>query len=208
MRAGAAILGMSCLAVGLPVAGQSLTQDEALALAFPAADTIERRTAYLDDAQLERAVELAGSGVEIASGVVTYYIAVSGGQAQGVAYFDPHRVRTLPEVLMFIVDPTGRIRRTEVVRFAEPAEYRAPEGWFEQLEGRALDDALSLKGEIHNLTGATLTATAATGAARRVLALHAVIVPFGSSAVTPPMAQRPGAVRRPVGQSTGGPTRR
>lgn len=162
-----------------PAVAQSLTQEEALALAFPGAQTVERRTAYLDAAQVARAGALAGDGVEIESGVVTYYVALSEGRLLGVAYFDPHRVRTLPEVLMFVVDPTGRIRRTEVVRFQEPAEYRAPDGWLGQFEGRVLDDALSLKGEIRNITGATLTANAATRAARRILALHAVIAPVG-----------------------------
>lgn len=157
-------------------AGAQLSQDEALALAFPGAE-IERRTAYLDDGQVERAEALAGPDVTIESSIVTYYVARSGGQTVGVAYFDPHRVRTLPEVLMFVVDPGGRIRRTEVVRFSEPPEYRPPAGWLAQFEGRALDDELSLKGRIANLTGATLTAGAATRAARRVLALHAVIAP-------------------------------
>jgi hypothetical protein len=100
----------------------------------------------------------------------------------GVAYFDAHPVRTLPEVLMVVVDPDARVRRVEVVRFSEPPEYMAPDGWIEQFHGRALDPELSLKGDIANVTGATLTAMAVTASVRRVLATHAIIRPLGGDA--------------------------
>ncbi|HSM59827.1 MAG TPA: FMN-binding protein [Longimicrobiales bacterium] len=171
----------SVAAVALPpggVSGQGLTRDEALRLAFPEADSVVRRTAYLDEGEVSRAGEWAGPEAPVDVGVVSYYVAMREGRASGVAYFDAHRVRTLPEVLMFVVGPDHRIRRTEVVRFSEPPEYRPPGGWLEQLDGRALDEALSLKGDVAGITGATLTARAVTAAARRVLALHAVIAPF------------------------------
>lgn len=166
-------------AVGpLRSSAQALTQDEALALAFPGAD-FERRTAYLDDAQLDRATRLAGPAVPIESTIVTYYVASLGGRAVGVSYFDVHRVRTLPEVLMVVVGSDERIRRIESVAFHEPPEYRAPNGWLRQFDDAGLDEDLSLKGGIANLTGASLTAGAVTRAARRTLALHAVIDPLG-----------------------------
>jgi electron transport complex protein RnfG len=161
-----------------PGRAQLLTQDEALALAFPGAAT-ERHTAYLEEAQLERARALAGPDVEIESTVVTYYLARRGQDAVGVAYFDAHRVRTLPEVLMVVVDTDDRILRLETVAFREPPEYRAPDGWLRLFDSRALAPELSLKGDIPNMTGATLTSGAVTGAVRRVLALHGVIHPFG-----------------------------
>lgn len=163
------------------LAGQGLTQEEALRTAFPDAEKVERRTAYLDDAQRARVAELAGPGVEAETGVITYYVALEGGRPAGVAYFDAHRVRTLPEVLMIVVDPDDRIRRIEVVRFSEPPEYAPPGGWLAQFDGRPLDDGLSLKGDIRRVTGATLTSVAVTDAARRTLALHRVIDPFGSA---------------------------
>ena len=150
------------------------TQAEALELAFPGA-AIERRTAYLTDAQLDRARRLAGEDVEVDQGIVTYYTARRAGRPVGVAYFDTHRVRTMAEVAMVVVAPDSRIERVEVLKFMEPPEYRAPEGWIEQIEGRPLDDDLSLKAGVRPLAGATLTARALTRAARRILALHTVI---------------------------------
>jgi len=162
-----------------PALGQVLmTQPEALRLAFPEPLNLERKTAFLDEEQLKRAQELAGSEVEVDQSVVTYYLASGDGAAAGVAYFDAHRVRTLPEVLMIVVTPEASIRRIEVLKFSEPPEYVAPEGWLEQFESQELTPHLLLKRSIVNMTGATLTSRAVTQASRRVLALHEVIDPF------------------------------
>ncbi|MDX1673548.1 MAG: FMN-binding protein [Longimicrobiales bacterium] len=165
-----------------PAAAQTLmTQEEALALAFPGDTVVERRTAYLSPAQLDRARELAGAAVDIEQTIVTYYVGRRNGTFAGAAYFDVHRVRTKNEVVMVVVDPDHTLRRMEVLKFTEPPEYRAPDAWIQQLEGRPLDDALSVRGGIRSIAGATLTARAMTEAARRVLALHAVIEPFGGT---------------------------
>lgn len=181
--------GVACVVAALlaglvgptaPATAQTLmTQEEALALAFPAPTQVDRRTAYLSDEQLERVRALAGRDVEIDQGIVTYYVGHHDRRPVGAAYFDVHRVRTLAEVVMVVVTPDARVHRMDVLKFMEPSEYRAPDGWIEQIEGRPLDDELSLKGAVRNLTGATLTARALTRAARRVLALHAVIDPLG-----------------------------
>jgi hypothetical protein len=163
---------------------QSLTQDESLSLAFQDAP-VERRTAFLNDDQVARASALAGPDVEVESTVVSYYVASRDGAPVGVAYFDVHRVRTLPQVLMLVVGTDDRVGRVETVSFREPPEYRAPDGWLSQFQGRALDEQLSLKGGIANITGASLTSGAVTSATRRVLALHAVIDPFEVGAGRP-----------------------
>jgi hypothetical protein len=159
----------------------SLTQDEALRLAFPRPAVVERETAFLDDEDLERARDLAGGDVPIDGRVISYYVGRAGGEVLGVAYFDAHRVRTLSEVLMFVVTPESRIARIEVLKFAEPPEYRPPESWLDQFTGLGLTERLSVRGSIVNITGATLTAGAVTAASRRILALHSVISPLADS---------------------------
>lgn len=144
-----------------------LTVDEALRLAFSGAK-VQRRTAYLTKEQVRKAAEL--SGEEVASALITYYEAPGG-----FAYFDTHRVRTLPETLMVVVDPQGRVRRIEVIAFREPEEYMPRGKWYGQFQGRKLDRDLEVKRGIHPVTGATLTVRATTDAVRRVLALHQVI---------------------------------
>jgi FMN-binding domain len=163
-----------------PAYGQALlSQEEALELAFPHADAFERETAFLSPEQVGLLEEATGASLE--RSVVTYYRALRGGEAEGVAYFDAHRVRTLNEVLMIAVGTDGGVVRVEVVSFAEPPEYKAPEGWRQLFEGRSWADDLSAKGDLPNITGATLTSRAVKRAVERVLALHRVIAPLGST---------------------------
>lgn len=159
-------------------AQSSITQEEALTLAFPTPARIERRTAYLDDAQAAAAARFAGA--EIPQRVVTYYVGTRAGVPAGVAYFDSHRVRTLGEVLMIVVGTDNAVLRIEVLRNLEPHDYHAPRTWLDQFKAKKLDADLSLKRGIVNITGATLTSNAVTNATKRVLALHAVIQPFGA----------------------------
>ena len=163
-----------------------LSLDEALRVAFPAPATIERRTAFLRPEELEAARAQAGRDVPLNQRIVTYYLAREKGNPIGVAYFDSHRVRTLNEVVMVVVTPRDRIRTIEVLRFAEPPEYHASKPWLDQFRDQALTERLSLKGDIKNLSGATLTSNAIAGAARRVLALHGRIRPFQSASRTSP----------------------
>ena len=175
MRTLSALLVAALLVLAAPAAARVfLTVDEALALAFPQA-RIERRTVYLTDAQRARAAELAGA--EVASAIVHPYVATRDGEVVGTAYFDTHRVRTLPETLMVVVDPRGRPARVEVLSFDEPADYLPRKPWYRQFDGGALDDDLALQRDIRPVAGATLTARATTDAVRRVLALHRVIAP-------------------------------
>ncbi|MBT8461653.1 MAG: FMN-binding protein [Gemmatimonadetes bacterium] len=171
------LIGLVC--TPMDVSGQVLlTQEEALQLAFPEPAGVERRTAFLAEDELAEVKRLAEPAESNGRSVVTYYIGRNGDQPLGVAYFDAHRVRTLQEVLMIVVDRRGRVARIEVLGFAEPPEYMAPDGWLELFSGRGLDHGTSTRGDIPIITGATLTARAATGAVRRSLALHQVIGPF------------------------------
>jgi len=174
------VLAVSGLSSGAPeVAAQTfMTQPEALEVAFPEADTVERRTAFLGEGDLDRVRAAAGPDVRVRQAVVPYYVARRGDRYLGAAYFDAHRVRTKEEVVMVVVGPDDRILQVEVLKFSEPPEYVAPDLWIAQLETRALDDDLSLQGDVIGMAGATLTARSMVEAARRVLALHAVVLPF------------------------------
>jgi Na+-translocating ferredoxin:NAD+ oxidoreductase RnfG subunit len=153
-----------------------LSVDEALKLAFPGCQ-VARRTAYLTGEQRKRARDVAG--VEMPSALVTYYAATRDGKPVGTAYFDTHPVRTLPETVMVVVDPQGKVGRVEVISFEEPEQYLPRGGWYGQFGGKGLGPELDLKRGIHPVTGATLTARATTEAVRRVLALHQVISATG-----------------------------
>ena len=156
-----------------PAAGRVfLTRSEALALAFPDCE-VKRQTSYLTHAERDRAAELAG--IRVDSRLVVQYAALCNGEPGGAAYFDVHRVRTLAETLMVVVDGEGRVRRLEVMSFLEPEEYIPRRTWYDQFLKQRLDARLRLKRKVHAVTGATLTARATTDAVRRILALDQVL---------------------------------
>jgi hypothetical protein len=174
-------LPLAALALEAPAGAKVLlTQDEALTLAFPGCH-VERKTQYLTPAQMQEAEKLAGE--PMASAIVHRYQgrcpqAAPGkapGTSQRAAYFDTHRVRTLAETLMVVVDAEGKVERLEVLAFKEPPDYLPRPIWYGQFLGKPLDEGLALKREIRGVTGATLTARATTSAVRRVLALHQVL---------------------------------
>jgi FMN-binding protein len=156
-----------------------LTQEEALKLTFGEAK-IERKTVFLTPAQQDTAAKLSGGARPSALAVA--YVATKDGRLVGTAYFDSHVVRTQPETLMIVVDPSGSIARIEVLSFAEPEDYLPRGHWYGQFAGKTLDDELAIARAIRPVSGATLTARATTDAARRVLALHAVLRSSASGA--------------------------
>lgn len=159
-----------------------LTVEEALELAYPDCE-MDRSTVFLDEDQLHRA--RAAAEVEIESGLVYPYRAVCSGEPGGTAYFDSHRVRTLPETVMVAIDADGNVLRVEILAFREPEDYIPRDVWYRQFDGEALDDELDLKRGIRGVTGATLTARATTEAVRRVLAIHQVLSETPPNATTP-----------------------
>ena len=164
---------LACLLIAVPASGKVfITFDEAIELAFPAC-TIKRHTIFLSKGQMEQARKIAG--VEISSALVYPYVAMKDGKMMGIAYFDAHIVRTLPETIMITVDPEDRIQRIEVLDFNEPSDYVPRTAWYQQFTGQRLDNDLAVKRNIRSIAGATLTARHTTDAVRRMMALHHVI---------------------------------
>ncbi len=149
-----------------------LTLDEALALCFEGCE-ISKQVVYLTDDQRAAAAKLAQ--VELEAKIARPYVATKDGKLVGVAYVDVHRVRSLKESLLVVVDPKAKLARIELLSFGEPLEYVPRAQWWEQFVGKPLDDELSLKRGVRGITGATMSARAAVDAARRVLALHKVL---------------------------------
>lgn len=163
---------LSAWLVVVPLVAGLPTTQEALALAFPGA-SIQRQEHFLSESQAQKARTLAG--VELPGLWWVAYEARRDGRLVGVAFFDTHRVRTLNETAMVAVNADGTLRRVEVVAFREPQEYLPKDAWIRQLDGKRLDEGLSLKRSIRPLSGATLTAHVLVDASRRGLALHQVL---------------------------------
>jgi electron transport complex protein RnfG len=166
---------IASLALPLTIHGITLkTFPDAVKEVFPTADNMKRQTFYLSAAQLRRASEMAGEPVD--AGLLVSYRITRNGVPLGWAYLDTHRVRTLNETILICIDGAERIMHVEVMNFNEPQEYIASDRFLELFRGKRLDAQLSLKGSVPTITGATLTCAAITSAARRVLALHRIVL--------------------------------
>jgi hypothetical protein len=158
--------------VAAPPIHAAITREEALALAFPGAQTRAEQLFLTPDQQKAAA---ARAGADLPTALVARYIATRDGVAVGRSYVDTHTVRTKRETLLISLDAEGRLRRIDVTAFLEPPEYEAPEAWLHQFEGRPLTADLVLNRAIRPIAGGTLTARAVAAAVRRVLAIDHVL---------------------------------
>lgn len=152
------------------------SRDSALRLAFPGADRVEKRELFLDSGEADQAARLAGA--KLPSRMVTAYVGIEDGRITGYAFIETHKVRSLPETILVVLDPGGNTRGVHMLAFHEPPEYAPTQRWLRQFEGRPLENALSIRGEVDGITGATLTANAITAAVRRVLAVYEVALEY------------------------------
>jgi hypothetical protein len=140
-----------------------MTQQQALAAAFPPNVKVARQTFFLTPEQAK------------ATGSATQLVIRYAGSNGSYAYFDTHRVRTEPETVMVVVNAEGKIERVDILSFDEPTDYFPKRRWLDQLLGRKLDDDLSLNRAIRPISGASLTGRAIVNASRKILAIHNAI---------------------------------
>jgi hypothetical protein len=146
-----------------------MTQEQALASAFPPGIKVARQKFFLTPQQLDAARKECGS--EFNDRLIIRYAGSDGR----IAYFDTHRVRTEPETIMVVVRPDGAIDRVEILSFNEPSDYFPKQRWIDQFPGHALDRNLALDGAIRPISGASLTGRVIVNASRKILALHHVL---------------------------------
>jgi transcriptional regulator of nitric oxide reductase len=151
-----------------------LSQEEALALAFPEADRSEKKTHVLGAQQVEEIQRRARARLE--SKLVSVYSGWQGEELLGYAFIDVHLVRTKPEALLVVLGPAGELRSVRVLAFHEPLDYLPTERWYGQFEGKPVDAAFRVGHDIHGIMGATLSARATADAVRRCLAYYEVLV--------------------------------
>jgi hypothetical protein len=100
---------------------------------------------------------------------VTFYAARRGEEVLGWLVLHQHVVRTKRETLSIAFEPDGRIRRVSVLAFLEPPEYRPPERWLAQLEGKGEGDRLAVGQDLAPISGATLSARGVADESRWLL---------------------------------------
>lgn len=156
-------------------------RDEALALAFPDVDTVEKKTFIISDTQHEAAQQLASFKIE--SRLFAFYAGVKDGAIIRYAAIDTQLVRTHPETYMVTLSPSGAVEKVIVLAFHEPPEYLPAERWLAQFDGAVLSEGLRPGREIAGIFGSTLSANATSGGVRKVLALFKLLILEAGKAV-------------------------
>lgn len=153
--------------------GLILTQSQALQEAF-AGYSVERQTVYLTKEQVEQASALSGCRHE--SAVVSYYVARSTTGLVGAAFFESHRLQDGTATIMAVLAPDGRLMRSEILSFNEPADYLPPKGWRASLLGQTLSELERVKRPSGGSARAALSAQSFLDGVRRLMAVYEVAV--------------------------------
>jgi hypothetical protein len=159
-----------------PLFGQVyLTKDDALKLYFPDALTVERKTVFLTNQQVEMIQARARARVN--SRVLTYYVGKGATGPLGYAFFETQTVRTMPETFLVVINPDSSVRAVELLAFYEPEDYLPPPRWLKLFANKTLRDDLWLKRGVQNIVGATISAQSITDGVRRILATFEIAIP-------------------------------
>ncbi|MBC74715.1 MAG: hypothetical protein CME64_01750 [Halobacteriovoraceae bacterium] len=129
---------------------------------------LKKEILFLTSAQLKQIKGLSKSSVK--SKLANRFKTCSGSYV----YVDSHIVRTLNQTVVAEVTSDNKVKMFTVSAFLEPKEYKAPKKWLGQLFNKKLPE-LELNTKIDGLSGATLTAKANVGAAKKILAMHQVL---------------------------------
>ncbi len=129
---------------------------------------LEKEILFLTSEQLKKINGLAKASVK--SKLANRFKTCSSSYV----YVDSHIVRTLNQTVVAEVTSENKVKMFTVSAFLEPKEYKAPKKWLMQLLNKDLPE-LELNTKIDGLSGATLTAKANVGAAKKILALHKVL---------------------------------
>lgn len=154
--------------------GIYLTEAQLEAKLFPEAPRAEAQTLTLTDAEAAQVSRLYGYRIDGRS-----YRAITVSDATGVKgtiFILDVMGQNSPITFGVGVTADGTIRGVEVVAYREPRgeEIRNPR-FLRQLEGKSLRDRVALGVDVDAITGATISSRSATFAARKALAIAAVL---------------------------------
>ncbi len=147
--------------------------DKALRESFSHSITFIKKSLYLTNKQTSHLKEQ--HKIVIDSRLIPRYKISRDQQTIAYAYIDTHRVRTLDETILVVIDLKNKIKRIEIISFSEPLEYLPNERWLQQFYGIKKMSRLYVGKEIHPMIGSSLTADAVTSSVRRIHLIHQLV---------------------------------
>lgn len=148
-----------------------LTKNEALKVAFPDADQVDREKKWLTDAQREAIGNICLQ--KIKDRRINFYIGKKAGKPIGYALMDYVIGKSFPINFMVVLNTDGTVRNVEIM------VYREPQGWevryksfLSQFFGR---NAESNFRDINSITGATISVRSITRGVYKAVAAFKVL---------------------------------
>lgn len=148
-----------------------LTKKEALKIAFPGADAIDKERKWLTDGQKTAIAKL--SLLEIKENRFTFYVGKKDGKPMGYMLIDHIVGKSFPITFMIVLNVDGTVRDVEILVYREPRgwEVRFP-SFMSQFFGM---NAQSDFREVNSITGATLSVRAITTGVKKAVSAYKVL---------------------------------
>ncbi len=149
-----------------------LSPFDAMKMNFGEAIEVEKKNILLNNDEAQKVQELATTKLD--TKIYRIFRAYENGQLQGYGILVTQKVRSKQTAILSIITLEGVLKTIEIIAFNEPMEYIPSSHWIKVLQNRTLTPSFNLGKEIPTVTGSTLSARAATKAARIALALYEV----------------------------------
>lgn len=146
-----------------------LMKKEALELAFPDADKIDKKSVFLNDNQINKLQKLSKS--KINSRVILFHIGKKGDEILGYAVVDTHIVRSKSQTILVVLNPEGKLKYVEILAFFEPPEYKPTPVWLDLFKGKGGNDNIRVGYDLPNISGATISSNKTAEAIRKVITI-------------------------------------
>lgn len=148
-----------------------LTKKQALEIAFPGADKVDREKKWLTDAQKKAIGEVCLQKIE--SNRMTFYVGKREQTPIGYAFIDHEIGKSFPITFMTVLNMDGTVRDVEIMVYREPRgwEVRYP-SFMDQFTGRTADSDYRT---VNSITGATLSVRALVKGVSRATAVYKVL---------------------------------
>ena len=145
---------------------------DAMKLHFGEDSTIEKKSLLLSSKEAKAVTKLAK--VKLETKLYKSFRAFNDDKLLGYGILVLHKVRSKETAVLSIITPDGRLKTIEIVAFNEPIEYLPSKSWIEVLNNQTLSDSLTLGKDVPSISAATMSARAATNAARIALSIYEV----------------------------------
>jgi FAD:protein FMN transferase len=147
-----------------------LTPEEALKLAFPDAERLEKDVVKLGPAQKTRVEQRLGWRLEQSS--YTVHRGFADGRPAGYAVIIEEIGKYKPITFLVKATPDFQVDRVDVLVYREPRGGEVRKRRFlHQFRGKTAQSPLRINRDIINITGATLSVRAMSAGVKRVLAV-------------------------------------